>query len=97
MSITELQEILSKQREEYFDLKEHGKEYYKKHIRQQAEDLAAANGGDPDIIEKQLLDRDQMRRDWAKINFYIHGRRKGGLNKLIIPDPVTGERKECFT
>ena len=45
MSIVELQEILRQQREEYFNLKEHDREHYKKHIRHQAEDMAVEKGG----------------------------------------------------
>ena len=97
LSIEEVEQRLDRARREYLDVKEHGKEHYKSFVRNQAEQLAAVKGVDPDSVEKQLLDRDRSKAEWALIKMHMKGRVRGGLNKLYIPDPssLTG-RRECY-
>ena len=98
MNPSELKSILTTKRDEYFPMKEHGVEHHKKQIRLQAEELVARDGTDPDQVESQLIDRTKTKADWWKIKYHCQGNRKGGLNKLNIPDlDAPLGRKDCFS
>ena len=97
MSIMEVEKLHSKAYKEYLEIKDHGKDHYKTYVRSQAEQIVVAKGLDPDLVEKQLLNRDRTKTEWSQIRRHIKGMRLGGMNKLIVPDTSspTG-RRECY-
>ena len=97
MNISKVEKLHRKAYIEYLEVKDHGTDHYKTYVRSQAEQMAVAKGLDPDLVEKQLLDRDRTKAEWSQIKRHIKGMRLGGLNKLIVPDTSlpTG-RRECY-
>ena len=97
LNINHLEFILKNKEQTYMSAKSKSMELRKSYIQRIAEEASRESGNPLPRILKELRMREKSRNDARKIKAVTRDPRAGGLNRVIAPNPVNGNREELLT